>query len=80
MVGGAALAHHVEMPEPRIKRYALVPQAAQDGVRRFSLARVASAGSAPAAERLERMEEIAALDRPEAQGRGDQAGNSSSPE
>jgi hypothetical protein len=46
-------------------------------VRRFSLARVASAGSVPAADRLERMEEIAALDRPEAQGRGDQAGNSS---
>lgn len=50
------------MPEPRIKRYALVPQAGQDGVRRFSLARVASP-SGPAAERLERMEEVAALDR-----------------
>jgi hypothetical protein len=80
MVGRSTFAHHVGMPEPRIKRYALVPQAGQDGVRRFSLARVASAGSVPAAERLERMEEIAALDRPEAQGRGDQAGNWSSPE
>jgi hypothetical protein len=54
------------MPEPRIKRYALVPKAGENGVRRFRLARVAPAsGSVPAAERLERMEEIAALDRPE---------------
>jgi hypothetical protein len=50
------------MPEPRIKRYALVPTAGEDGVRRFQLARVESAsGSVPAAERLERMEEIAGL-------------------
>jgi hypothetical protein len=49
------------MPEPRIKRYALVPQAGEDGIRRFHLARVAgNTGSLPAAERLERMEEIAA--------------------
>jgi hypothetical protein len=54
------------MPEPRIKRYALVPQSGEDGVRRFHLARVAgNSGSLPAAERLERMEEIAALDRRE---------------
>jgi hypothetical protein len=78
MFGGALLADHMGMPEPRIKRYALVPQAAQDGVRRFALARVAA--PSPAAERLERMEEIAARDRPEAQGRGDQAGNWSVPE
>jgi hypothetical protein len=52
------------MPEPRIKRYALVPTSGADGVRRFQLARVAPAwGSAPAAERLERMEEIAARER-----------------
>jgi hypothetical protein len=52
------------MPEPWIKRYALVPKAGEDGVRRFRLARVAAeSGSAPAAERLERMEEIAARDR-----------------
>jgi hypothetical protein len=52
------------MPEPRIKRYALVPQAGEDGLKRFHLARVAGAtGSLPAAERLERMEEIAALER-----------------
>jgi hypothetical protein len=51
------------MPEPRIKRYALVPQAGEDGVRRFHLARVAGrTGSLPAAERLERMEEVAALE------------------
>ena len=52
------------MPEPRIKRYALVPKADEDGVRRFQLARVATAsGSLPAAERLERMEEIASRER-----------------
>ena len=52
------------MPEPRIKRYALVPNSGNDGVRRFQLARVAlGSGSAPAAERLERMEEIAARER-----------------
>jgi hypothetical protein len=52
------------MPEPQIKRYALVPSAGEDGVRRFHLARVAGAsGSLPAAERLERMEEIAARER-----------------
>ena len=43
------------MPEPQIKRYALVPSSERDGLRRFHLARVAS--------RLERMEEIAALER-----------------
>ena len=54
------------MPEPRIKRYALVPKAADDGLRRFQLARVALASaSVPAAERLERMEEIAARERHE---------------
>ena len=52
------------MPEPRIKRYALVRKADEDGVRRFQLARVAAAArSVPAAERLERMEEIAARER-----------------
>jgi hypothetical protein len=54
------------MPEPQIKRYALVPSAGEDGVRRFHLARVAGAsGSRPVAERLERMEEIAARERRE---------------
>jgi hypothetical protein len=52
------------MPEPRIKRYALVAKAREDGLRRFQLARVASgSGSVPGAERLERMEEIAARER-----------------
>ena len=52
------------MPESRIKRYALVPSAGEDGVRRFHLARVAGGtGALPAAERLERMEEIAAQER-----------------
>jgi hypothetical protein len=51
------------MPEPPIKRYALVPNAGQDGVTRFHLARVASRRGTPGAQRLERMEEIAALER-----------------
>lgn len=52
------------MPEPRVKRYALVPNTRNDGIKRFHLARVASASrSVPGADRLERMEEIAALDR-----------------
>jgi hypothetical protein len=51
------------MGQPRIKRYALIPQSGDNGVRRFSLARVT--GAVPDAERLERMEEIAALDRRE---------------
>jgi hypothetical protein len=48
------------MAEPPIKRYALVPKAGEDGIRRFQLARVSR--DARAAERLERMEEIAGLD------------------
>ena len=57
------------MPEPRIKRYALVPSARENGVRRFHLARVAgTVGARSAAERLERMEEIAALERRELNG------------
>jgi hypothetical protein len=52
------------MPEPRIKRYALVSNAGDDGIRRFHLARVASASRSPrGARRLERMEDVAALDR-----------------
>jgi hypothetical protein len=52
------------MPEPRIKRYALVPKSGEDGLRRFQLARVRSGlRSVPDAERLERMEEIAARER-----------------
>ena len=71
-IGAAAsLVDHVSMPEPRIKRYALVPNSRKDGVRRFHLARVAPASrSVPGADRLERMEEIAALDR-----RGEQPGS-----
>jgi hypothetical protein len=41
---------------PNVKRYALVPNASNNGVRRFHLARVASARAQP----LERMEEVAA--------------------
>ncbi|HVD57948.1 MAG TPA: hypothetical protein VNC17_13985 [Thermoleophilaceae bacterium] len=52
------------MPQPRIKRYALVPDGDGRGTRRFHLARVASASrSALGADRLERMEEIAGRDR-----------------
>jgi hypothetical protein len=52
------------MKEPR--RYTLVPMPADDGRvrRRYALARVAPASrSALGADRLERLEEIAALDR-----------------
>ena len=52
----------------RIKRYTLVPRspagAKPDGIRRFTLARVGSSPrSAPGADRLERMEQIAAAER-----------------
>jgi hypothetical protein len=45
---------------PNLKRYALVGNDSNNGVRRFHLARVASAGRVPDASRLERMEEVAA--------------------
>jgi hypothetical protein len=48
---------------PRIKRYALVQNDSDDGMRRFHLARVASAGRVPDARRLERMEDVAAQER-----------------
>jgi hypothetical protein len=52
------------MPQPRIKRYALVPDGDGRGMRRFHLALVAPASrSALGADRLERMEEIAEWDR-----------------
>jgi hypothetical protein len=54
----------VSVPQPRIKRYALVPYGGGRGIRRFHLARVApSSRSALGADRLERMEEIAERDR-----------------
>jgi hypothetical protein len=46
---------------PSVRRYALVPNDSNNGVRRFHLARVAPAR--PAA-RLERMEDVAARERP----------------
>ncbi len=49
---------------PRIKRYALVQNDSNDGLRRFHLARVAAARAVPDAQRLERMEEISARERP----------------
>jgi hypothetical protein len=52
---------------PNVKRYALVPNDSNNGMRRFHLARVASAGRVPHASRLERMEDVAAKD-PERQG------------
>jgi hypothetical protein len=48
---------------PIVKRYALVPNDSRDGLRRFHLARVASARAAPDATRLERMEQVSARDR-----------------
>jgi hypothetical protein len=56
----------MDMPDPRIKRYALVPDNRDGALRRFHLARVASeARATPAPDRLERMEEVAARDRRE---------------
>jgi hypothetical protein len=49
---------------PSVKRYALVPNGSSKGVRRFQLARVASPGRVPGAQRLERMEELSARERP----------------
>ena len=44
---------------PNVKRYALVANDSNNGMRRFHLARVASAGRVPDAQRLERMEDVA---------------------
>ena len=44
---------------PNVKRYALVANDSNSGMRRFHLARVASAGRVPDASRLERMEDVA---------------------
>jgi hypothetical protein len=52
------------MPEPRVKRYALMPAPGEDGIRRFHLARVThSSRTAMPADRLERMEDVAARER-----------------
>jgi hypothetical protein len=48
---------------PIVKRYALVPNDSNNGMRRFHLARVASAARVPDAQRLERMEDVAARER-----------------
>jgi hypothetical protein len=53
----------VAKPTPNVKRYALVPNDSNNGMRRFHLARVASAGRVPDAQRLERMEDVAAQER-----------------
>jgi hypothetical protein len=67
------------MPEPQIKRYTLVAGSGDDGIRRFHLARVAGgSGGLPAAERLERMERIAALERHD-DPRAPERGNGSAP-
>jgi hypothetical protein len=54
----------MDMAEPPIKRYALVPDSREGPLRRFHLARVASASRARRGpERLERMEEVADRER-----------------
>ena len=59
------------MADPEIRRFALLPGARENGVRRMHLARVApSPRSALGADRLERMEEIAARERGDAPSRG----------
>jgi hypothetical protein len=56
---------------PIVKRYALVANDGDDGLRRFHLARVASSSrSARRPDRLERMEDVAARERQNAEGRG----------
>jgi hypothetical protein len=59
---------------PDVKRYALVPNDSNNGMRRFHLARVASAGRVPDAQRLERMEDVAAQEH-----RRNEAGHESQP-
>ena len=54
---------------PNVKRYALVANDSNNGMRRFHLARVASAGRAPDAQRLERMEDVAAQEGEREEGR-----------
>jgi hypothetical protein len=49
----------VAEPRPNVRRYALVANDSNNGVRRFHLARVAS----PNASRLDRMEDVAAKER-----------------
>ena len=64
------------MAQPPIKRYALVPERDGHGMRRFHLARVApSSRSALGIDRLERMEEIAALDMLRENGSGPHSGD-----
>lgn len=65
MAGTPAQGDNVGVAElsPNVKRYALVPNDSSDGMRRFHLARVASAGRVPDASRLERMEDVAAKER-----------------
>jgi hypothetical protein len=70
------------MADPRIKRYALVPERDDRGMRRFHLARVAPSArsrSAPGADRLERMEQIAALDSARENGAGPARGTRAAP-
>jgi hypothetical protein len=55
----AGVAEH----SPNVKRYALVPNDSNNGMRRFHLARVASPARVADASRLERMEEITARER-----------------
>jgi hypothetical protein len=60
----ALLSDDVNVPQPRIRRYTLVPDARDGAVRRYHLARVApTSRSALGTDRLERMEEVAALER-----------------
>jgi hypothetical protein len=69
MAAGRSTVTIEEVRDPdRIKRYTLVPRSPPgvrpDGIRRFTLARVGSSPrSAPGADRLERMEQIAAAER-----------------
>ena len=67
MAESPAWGENVDVAEhsPNVKRYALVANDSNNGMRRFHLARVASAGRVPDAQRLERMEDVAAQERPD---------------
>ena len=71
MAEAPAQVDNVDVAElsPNVKRYALVPNDSTNGMRRFHLARVASAGRVPDASRLERMEDVAAQERPNEEAR-----------
>jgi hypothetical protein len=66
--------------QSRIKRYALVQNDSNDGMRRFHLARVTSPGQVADASRLERMEDVAAREGSDPSPRGEGSDPFSAPD